>query len=77
MLNLTLDLHGKTHKEAAKEVEASLLSASTTGNFDMTVITGNSDAMKDIVKEVCNKYDFHYAYPVINPGVIHVTHFKL
>ena len=42
----------------------------------MTVITGNSDAMKDIVKEVCIKYDFHYAYPVINPGVIHVTYFK-
>jgi hypothetical protein len=77
MIILSLDLHGKTHKEAEEEVEASLLSASSVGSFDMTIITGNSDAMKNKVIKVCEKYNFKYAYPVINPGVMIVTHFKL
>ncbi len=74
MLNLTLDLHGKTHKEAEEEIEASLLSASSVGSFDMTIITGNSDAMKNRVVKVCEKYNFKYSYGVINQGVMVVTH---
>ena len=74
MLNLTLDLHGKTHQEAEEEIEASLLSASSVGSFDMTIITGNSDAMKNRVVKVCEKYNFKYSYGVINQGVMVVTH---
>lgn len=77
MVKLTLDLHGKTHQEAKEEVQASLLTASSVGSFDMDIITGNSDAMKNIVKEVCNTHNFKYAYPIINPGVMIVTHLKL
>lgn len=77
MIVISLDLHGKTHKEAEDEIEASLLSASSVGSFDMTIITGNSDAMKSRVVKVCEKYNFKYAYPVINPGIMNVTYFKL
>jgi len=77
MIHVTLDLHGKTHKEAEEEVQASLLAASIAGSFDMDIITGNSDAMKNIVKEICNNHNFNYHYPVLNSGMMTVSYFKL
>lgn len=75
MIKLTLDLHGKTHPEAAEEVRATLLSASS-NSFEIDIITGNSDAMKDIVREVCDSYNFNYSIPYYNNGIIIVTFLK-
>ena len=47
MIKLTLDLHGKTHLEAGEEVRSTLFSASHT-SFEIDIITGNSDAMKEV-----------------------------
>ena len=75
MFKLTLDLHGKTHLEASEEVRATLLSASHS-SFEIDIITGNSDAMKDIVIEVCDNHSFNYYIPYYNNGMIVVTFFK-
>lgn len=75
MLELTLDLHGKTHPEAAEEVKASLLSTSS-NSFEIHIITGNSDAMRKIVTDICEEYKFDYYVPYYNTGMIIVTYFK-
>ena len=75
MIKLTLDLHGKTHPEAAEEVRATLLSASS-NSFEIDIITGNSDAMRKIVTDICDEYKFDYYVPYYNTGITIVTFFK-
>ena len=75
MIKLSLDLHGKTHFEAAEEVRATLLSASHS-SFEIDVITGNCDEMKHIVKEICVNHGFKYSFPYWNSGMIVVTFLK-
>ena len=75
MIKLTLDLHGKTHLEASEEVRATLLSASHS-SFEIDIITGNSDAMKDVVREVCDSYSFNYSIPFYNNGMMIITYLK-
>ena len=70
MIILSLDLHGKTHKEAEEEVEASLLSASSVGSFDMTIITGNSDAMKN--KVINNVSNYELSLTKARRPIIHI-----
>ena len=75
MIKLTLDLHGKTHLEAGEEVRSTLFSASHT-SFEIDIITGNSDAMKEVVTEVCDNDNFKYSFPYYNSGMITVTFLK-
>ena len=75
MLNLTLDLHGKTYSEAAEAVTSTLLSATHT-SFEIDIITGNSDAMRLVVTDICDEYKFDYYVPYYNKGMIIVTFFK-
>ena len=75
MVKLALDLHGKTHPEAAEEVRATLLSASS-NSFEIDIITGNSDAMRKIVTDICDEYKFDYYVPYYNTGITIVTFFK-
>ena len=51
-----LDLHGKTHREAASLVEDFVLLNET----PIKIITGNSRKMKLIVKQIIEKYEMHY-----------------
>tara|TARA_Y100000592_G_scaffold88578_1_gene144593 strand:- start:5058 stop:5357 length:300 start_codon:yes stop_codon:yes gene_type:complete len=53
-----LDLHGKTHAEARFLVEEFVLINET----PLKIITGNSNKMKIIVKEIVEKHEMYY-YP--------------
>ncbi len=51
-----LDLHGKTHVEARYLVEEFMLLNET----PIKIVTGNSDQMKIIVKEIAEKHKMYY-----------------
>ena len=50
-----LDLHGLRHDEAERQVENFVLLNET----PLSIITGNSDKMREIVEYVCNKHNIH------------------
>ena len=51
-----LDLHGTRHDEAERLVENFILLKEP----PLSIITGNSDKMREIVEYVCKRYDIHY-----------------
>jgi len=51
-----LDLHGKTHTEARFLIEEFILLNET----PVKIVTGNSDKMKIIVKEIADKHKMYY-----------------
>ena len=53
-----LDLHGLTHEQA----EIAVLNFILTEDLPIGIITGNSDRMRAIVKEIVDKYNF-FCYP--------------
>lgn len=68
-----IDLHGLTHKEAVKKVEGELINISLSSYWEVELITGKSQAMKDIIiKEVLKPYNFFYQQSIANEGVIMV-----
>ena len=54
--NKQLDLHGLRHDEAERQVENFIL----LNNPPLSIITGNSDKMRDIVEYVCRKHKISY-----------------
>ena len=53
-----IDLHGFKHEEVKEKLANLLILHYNVGNLPIRVITGNSDKMKQIVKQVCEKYEF-------------------
>ena len=51
-----LDLHGLRHDEAKRQVENFVL----LNKSPLSIITGNSDKMRDIVEYVCHKHNISY-----------------
>ena len=62
MKNKELDLHGVRHSSAAETVEEFLL----THDLPVSIITGNSIAMKNIVKDILEKKKLNAYY--LNPN---------
>lgn len=73
----TIDLHGKKHNEAIELVEDELLLASTRGDFNYKIITGQSKAMRNKIIEVCERWGFGYVIPGNNQGEINIQWNKL
>jgi len=66
---LELDLHGLRHHQVDLVVEDFLLE----NQCEMLIITGHSEEMKKIVREVLHRWDISYMDGVPgNAGVIHV-----
>jgi hypothetical protein len=63
-----LDLHGYYHHEVWQEVENFVLLNSN--ELPLRIITGYSDFMKQLVKNVLDKYKFDYNSPAHNGGEI-------
>jgi hypothetical protein len=53
---MTLDLHGVKHEEVEKLVEETIL----LGEAPFRIVTGNSLKMKELVKQVLEKHNFHH-----------------
>lgn len=77
-MELTIDLHGLTHKKALLKVEEHLLQSQLYKLATIKIITGNSPELQDkIIKEILAPYKFdHYIEPH-NPGLMHVTDTEL
>ena len=66
-----LDLHGCTHSEVTDSVENILILQYNTGNWPLTVITGNSQKMKALVTKLSYRRGFNTRLPINNnPGSI-------
>ena len=65
-----IDLHGKKHEVVEENLANWLIVQYNRGNIPMKIITGNSEKMKNIVYEVCEKYDFEVEEDFINSGVL-------
>ena len=57
MNNKQIDLHVLRHDEAERQVENFIL----LNKPPLSIITGNSDKMRDIVEHVCKKHNISYA----------------
>lgn len=70
-----IDLHGFTHDEAVFAVEEVLIKESLKSEvLDVTIITGSSGRMQDIIIEkVLKRHGFKYYIPAWNLGQIIVN----
>ncbi len=60
MTDHTLDLHGITHSTVEANLESWLIMEYNQFNFPLTVITGNSKRMKQLVYQASEKQEFKY-----------------
>jgi hypothetical protein len=58
-MQVEIDLHNWKHEDVEGKFINWVLLQYNMGNFPIRVITGNSEKMKNIVKEECLKYDFN------------------
>ena len=66
-----LDLHGCSHQEVIDTIENILILQYNTGNWPLTVVTGNSQKMKSIVTKHASRRGFNTKTPIDNnPGSI-------
>jgi len=63
-----LDLHGIRHSEVDRVVENFVL----LGKTPMTIITGRSNKMTELVTSVLNRHQFKYDIPVFNVGMVKI-----
>ncbi len=63
-----LDLHNVRHADVPRSVDAFLSEAMLAGAFEVEIITGNSEAMRSVVRETLGDYGLVAARSPINPG---------
>ena len=63
-----LDLHGIKHNDVQREVENFVL----LNNPPLSIITGMSEKMRELVKEVLEEYNCMWNIPITNYGRIEV-----
>ena len=65
-----IDLHGIKHENVQKELDQFFWSMMKSNHFEVEVITGISNIMKDIVKDVSKDYNFNVQEVPFNPGLL-------
>ena len=69
-----IDLHGLTHSEAIDRAEDFVLKHSVDDLFEVKIITGGSNAMKNKIMSMLKKHNFKYFIPSWNLGEIIVSY---
>lgn len=69
---MKLDLHGVRHQDVSRALDVFFWEAITKRQSQVEVICGNSQAMKDLVIEVCKEYGFTWNEGLINKAVIFI-----
>lgn len=64
----SLDLHGVRHSDAFEKVEDFVMNNQF--RVPLSIITGNSDTMKDMVIKALEEHDFKWEIKSHNPGEI-------
>ena len=54
-----IDLHGFKHNEVEDKLPNLLILHYNMGNFPIRLITGKSEKMREIVREICEEYEFN------------------
>lgn len=65
-----IDLHGLKHENVHRELDQFFWQMMQRGHSEVEVITGISNSMKEIVKEVSKDYNFTVQEMPINPGAL-------
>lgn len=63
-----IDLHGIKHENVQRELDQFFWSMMKSNHFEVEVITGISNIMKDIVKDISKDYNFNVKEVPFNPG---------
>tara|TARA_B100000927_G_scaffold51349_1_gene38181 strand:+ start:3611 stop:3832 length:222 start_codon:yes stop_codon:yes gene_type:complete len=69
-MNLELDLHYTRHKDVQTKLDEFLGKHMMRGTNEVVVITGNSDNMKKVVKDVLIDYGLTPEISPINNGIL-------
>lgn len=64
---MRLDLHGVKHEDVTRTVDEFIWTCMQSGISQATIVTGNSDPMKNIVITCLNEHGLH-AHPFFNMG---------
>lgn len=67
-MNYNLDLHGVKHKDVFTLVDEFIGKHLQIGTPYIEIITGNSNQMKYLVKQVLDDYELYAQEHVLNPG---------
>jgi len=63
-----LDLHNVKHSDVGKRIDNFLSYHMTKKTSEVNVVTGNSETMKKIVKEILSEYNLQAEQSILNPG---------
>jgi DNA-nicking Smr family endonuclease len=67
-----IDLHGTKHADVQQKLDQFYWEAMQRGHFEVEVVTGISERMKQIVREVSKDYNFRIEEIPLNPGSLTV-----
>jgi len=70
---MKLDLHGMKHMDVSKNVDMFLWEAMQKNLSNVEIVTGNSQQMKDIVRDCVDDYGFTCTEQFWNWGVLIIT----
>lgn len=65
-----IDLHGVKHENVQRELDQFFWQMMQRGHFEVEIVTGISQRMKQIVKEVSKDYNFSVLEIPLNPGAL-------
>ena len=65
-----IDLHGLKHENVQRELDQFYWQMMQKGHSEVEVVTGISNRMKEIVKQVSEDYNFTVLETTINPGAL-------
>jgi DNA-nicking Smr family endonuclease len=65
-----IDLHGIKHEDVQRKLDIFLWETINSNHTEAEVVTGISNRMKDIVKEISKDYNFKVEEFTLNPGVL-------
>lgn len=71
-MNLTLDLHGVKHKDVFTHVDKFIGEHILLGHPQVHIVTGHSDKMKKLVKEVLGDYGLDSETGFFDTHTLHV-----
>jgi DNA-nicking Smr family endonuclease len=65
-----IDLHGVKHENVQRELDQFFWQMMQRGHSEVEIVTGISQRMKQIVKEVSEDYNFSVLEIPLNPGAL-------
>lgn len=68
-----LDLHGTFYRDVSSKVHSFISRCIMDKAHEVEIVTGNSDRMKELVREVLSEYNLKSESPIYNNGTLVVN----